>query len=210
MLRGVSFSAVLCALTVTSPGTAQSPANAGFYMEAAEAYQEARAAADGAEREAAWRRAAQLYEEALRRDPAADAAPEAAILGADAYKQLGEFDSAISMYELLILEYGSEARLARLANGVPFLGVSPDPRAYAERLRLVGIAFDQLVAARLVLFDHARAARLYDQMAAFTRFSPEVRGDAARNAALLHALIDRVSPVAALATDSEILPPPTP
>ncbi len=43
-----------------------------------------------------------MYEAALLAAPARDEAPEAAINGASAYKQVGEFGKAIEMYDKFI------------------------------------------------------------------------------------------------------------
>ena len=73
-----------------------------------------------------------MYEAALLAAPARDEAPEAAINGAFAYKQVGEFGKAIGMYDKFISEYGSNERLTTLQkiNGMPVKGFwkmqSPD------------------------------------------------------------------------------------
>ena len=48
-----------------------------------------------------------------------DEAPEAAMDAAYAYKQVGEYDKAIEMYELFISKYGDEKTLQKLKNGDP-------------------------------------------------------------------------------------------
>ncbi len=63
--------------------------------------------------------AAALYKVALDAAPDRDEAPEAAMNGAFAYKQVGEYDKAIEMYELFISRYGSEKTLQKLKNGDP-------------------------------------------------------------------------------------------
>ena len=57
---------------------------------------------DGPERNKKWREAAAAYKVALDAAPDRDEAPEAAMNGAYAYKQVGEYDKAIEMYELFI------------------------------------------------------------------------------------------------------------
>jgi hypothetical protein len=159
------------------------------YGSADKAFESARTMPDGPARAARWRQAAALYRAALERAPAADAAPEAAINGAHASKQVGDYEQAIGMYELFVREYGSESGLARLEKGDP--GASPprapDPRRYAERVGFLQQAHGALAAARVLLFDYRRAAETFDTIAGNARFQPAARRDAARNAVLLHA-----------------------
>ncbi len=69
---------------------------------------------DGPERDKKWREAAAAYKVALDAAPDRDEAPEAAMNGAFAYKQVGEYDKAIEMYELFISRYGNEETLSTL------------------------------------------------------------------------------------------------
>ncbi|HEY2408119.1 MAG TPA: hypothetical protein VGI10_19060, partial [Polyangiaceae bacterium] len=70
------------------------------YQDARKLYEDAQAMKDGPERNKKWRDAAAAYKVALDAAPSRDEAPEAAMNGAYAYKQVGEYDKAIEMYEL--------------------------------------------------------------------------------------------------------------
>ena len=67
-----------------------------------------------------------MYEDALRAAPAHKDAPAAAINSAFCYKQVGEFNKAIDLYQLFISNYGSEDILDRLEHG------GTDPQTKAE------------------------------------------------------------------------------
>ena len=62
--------------------------------------------------------AAAAYKVALDAAPDRDEAPEAAMNGAYAYKQVGEYDKAIEMYELFIARYGNDKQAARSSRTV--------------------------------------------------------------------------------------------
>ncbi len=94
------------------------------YLDARKLYDEAEGMQPGAERDKRWREAAAAYNVALDAAPDRDEAPEAAMNGAYAYKQVGEYDKAIEMYELFISRYGSEKNLGDLKNGAP----TPSPQ----------------------------------------------------------------------------------
>ncbi len=161
----------------------------GFYQEAAAAYTKAENMQDGPERDKAWRRAAELYEEALKQAPGRKEAPEAAILGATAYKQIGEYDKAIAMYELFIKEYGNEDRLAVLEKGDPAKGIKPDKAEYDKRVEKLKVAYDALAEAYVLFFDYQRAAQTYEKIASIKRFKEEDQRTAAQNAVFLYANI---------------------
>ncbi|MFO7178684.1 MAG: hypothetical protein DIU78_008310, partial [Pseudomonadota bacterium] len=74
----------------------------GAYVDARRLYDQAEKMPDGPERVKKWREAAAAYKVALDAAPDRDEAPEAAMNGAFAYKQVGEYDKAIEMYELFI------------------------------------------------------------------------------------------------------------
>ena len=109
--------------------------------------------------------------------------------GAYAYKQVGDYEQAIALYELFAREYGSEASLAKLEKGDPATTPPkpPDPARYAERVGFLERAFEGLSAAYVLFFDYRRAAATYDRVASNVRFRMPVRREAARNAAVLHA-----------------------
>ncbi len=102
----------------------------GFYKEAYKAFQAAQGMEDGPEKNKMWIKAAVLYEEALKEAPSHSAAPEAAINGAIAYKQLGDYNKAIGMYELFIKEYGNDKNLTTVRDGDKDKGIAPDPEQY--------------------------------------------------------------------------------
>ena len=85
----------------------------GAYLDARRLYEAAEKMPDGPARNKKWREAAAAYKVALDAAPDRDEAPEAAMNGAYAYKQVGEYDKAIEMYELFIARYGSEKTLAQ-------------------------------------------------------------------------------------------------
>ncbi|MCA9624943.1 MAG: hypothetical protein KC731_38225, partial [Myxococcales bacterium] len=165
----------------------------GYFQEAADAYKKAQEMAqtnpDSPETKKQWRKAAELYEGALREAPERKEAPEAAILGASAYKQIGEYDKAIGMYELFIKEYGSEERLAKLEKGDPSKGVPPNPTEVKERVKYLKVAYDALAEAYVLFFDYRRAAGTYETISGVKRFEAKDRREAARNAVFLYANI---------------------
>ena len=63
--------------------------------------------------------------------------------GAFAYKQVGEYDKAIEMYELFINDYGNEKTLAKLEKGDPKTK-PPEPKKYEERVKYLKQAYDAL------------------------------------------------------------------
>jgi tetratricopeptide (TPR) repeat protein len=87
------------------------------YADARGLYDDAEKMPDGPARQKKWREAAAAYKVALEAAPDRDEAPEAAMNGAFAYKQVGEYDKAIDMYELFIAKYGNEAVLEKLEKG---------------------------------------------------------------------------------------------
>jgi outer membrane protein assembly factor BamD (BamD/ComL family) len=137
------------------------------------------------ERDKQWRQAAALYEGALKEAPGNDHAPEAAIYGAFAYKQVGEFGKAIDMYNLFISAYGSEAVLSKLDKGD---GKNPpEPAKYRERVKFLGEAYTTLSKTYYGFFNYQRAAETYEKIGSISRFDEKQRKDAARNAMLLYA-----------------------
>ena len=165
----------------------------GYFQEAADAYKQAqemaKAKPDAPETKKQWRKAAELYEGALKEAPHRKEAPEAAILGASAYKQIGEYDKAIGMYELFIKEYGSEDRLAKLEKGDPKAGTAPNPEEVKERVKFLKVAYDALAEAYVLFFDYRRAASTYEKISQVKRFEGKDKREAARNAVFLYANI---------------------
>src|SRR5258708_36221612 len=116
------------------------------YLDAQKLYEEAEKMPDGPERVKKWREAAAAYKVALDAAPDRDEAPEAAMNGAFAYKQVGDYDTAIAMYELFISSYGSDKKLEALQNGDPTAKppVAADAKKYGERVKFLKMAYDAL------------------------------------------------------------------
>ncbi len=148
------------------------------YERAGKVFEAAQQMPDGPARAARWREAAALYRAALEQSPASETAPEAALNGAFASKQVGDHEQAIALYELFVREYGSEASLARLDRG--------DPGRVDTRLAFLERAYGGLEEAHAMVFDYRRAAATYNAVAANRRFRAPVRREAARSAALLY------------------------
>lgn len=164
------------------------------YLDARRLYEEAEKMPEGPARAKKWREAAAAYKVALDAAPDRDEAPEAAMNGAFAYKQVGEYDKAIAMYELFISRYGSEQTLRRLQNGDPQATppVPPDPRRYEERVGYLKNAHDALASSYVLFFNYPRAAETYDKISTNTNFKTDDRREAARQALSLYAsLSDR-------------------
>src|SRR5262249_41688620 len=129
-----------CAITKEQELTEKTKADrtiaGGYYIDAYKAFQKAEKMPDGPDRVKQWREAAALSQVALKNAPARDEAPEAAMNGAYAYKQVGDYDQAIDMYTLFIKEYGNEENLRKLEHGDS--SVTPpkpaDPKKLGERV----------------------------------------------------------------------------
>ncbi|HKQ70704.1 MAG TPA: hypothetical protein VJT73_15265, partial [Polyangiaceae bacterium] len=152
----------------------------GAYIDAGKLFKEAEKMKDGPERAAKWREAAAAYNYALTQPGGAarDEAPEAAMNGAFAYKQVGEYDKAIKMYELFINNYGDEKTLAKLDQ-------EKSPR-YPERVKYLRQAYDTLSRSYVLFFNYRAAAETYDKISSINRFEEKDRRDAARNALVLY------------------------
>lgn len=147
------------------------------YFEARDLFDQAMKMSPSTERDRAWREAAAAYGFALGEAPERDEAPEAAMNGAFAYKQVGEYDKAIAMYELFIKEYGSEKVLSSLATEAP--------ERYQERVQFLGQAYQALASAEVLFFDYPKAAETFAQIAKSERFPVEERKQAAKQALML-------------------------
>jgi tetratricopeptide (TPR) repeat protein len=152
----------------------------GAYIDAGNVFKQAEKMKDGPERAAKWREAAAAYNFALTQPGGAsrDEAPEAAMNGAFAYKQVGEYDKAIKMYELFINNYGDEKTLAKLEQ-------EKNPR-YPERVKYLKQAYDTLSKSYVLFFNYRAAAETYDKISSINRFEEKDRRDAARNALVLY------------------------
>jgi tetratricopeptide (TPR) repeat protein len=168
------------------------------YEDANKIFEQAKAAAPGPQRDALWRKAGKMYEDALRASPAHKDAPAAAINSAFCYKQVGDFNKAIDLYQLFISHYGSEDILGRLEHG----GVDPDkkakvgpnPEEYKERIKYLGMAYDALSTTYYGFFAYQRAAESFGSIANNQRFDDDRRSNAARVAMVLYSnLGDRSS-----------------
>src|SRR6185503_7655786 len=114
-----------------------------------------------------WREAAAAYKVALEAAPDRDEAPEAAMNGAYAYKQVGEYDKAIEMYELFILRYGNDKKLRALREGDTQAQppVQPDPAKYRDRVGYLKLAYDALASSYVLFFDYPKASSTFDKIA---------------------------------------------
>ena len=159
------------------------------YLDARKLYEEAEKMPDGPERNKKWREAAAAYKVALDSAPDRDEAPEAAMNGAFAYKQVGEYDKAIEMYELFISRYGNEKTLTALRNGDAKAKppVAPQPKKYEERVQYLQGAYDALAGAYVLFFNYPRAAETYDKISNNQHFNEKSRREAARQGLSLYA-----------------------
>jgi tetratricopeptide (TPR) repeat protein len=152
------------------------------YMEARALFDAAMKMEDGPERSKKWREAAAAYEVALKTAPDRDDAPEAAMNAAYAYKQVGEYEKAISAYGLFIEQYGNDKTLDKLK--------SEDADKYATRVNFVQDAYRAQAGAYVLFFDYPKAAKTFDTIAQNRHFPQEVRADAAKQALTLYANLD--------------------
>jgi tetratricopeptide (TPR) repeat protein len=170
--------------------------NAAF-EDANKVFKQAKDAAPGPDRDALWRKAGKMYEDALRAAPSHKDAPAAAINSAYCYKQVGEFNKAIDLYQLFISNYGSEEILDRLQNGgidpaKKGEKIPPNPDEYKERIKYLGMAHDALSSTYYGFFAYQRAAESFAKIATNPRFDQDRRSNAARIAMVLYSnLSDR-------------------
>jgi len=144
----------------------------------------------GPELDALWKKCGSMYETALRAAPGHKDAPAAAIDSAFCYKQIGQFDKAIELYNLFISNYGSEQNLDRLQHGgtdpQTKAKVGPDPAQYKERIKYLGMAYDALSTTYYGFFAYQRAAESFGKIASNPRFDDQRRANAARIAMVLY------------------------
>jgi tetratricopeptide (TPR) repeat protein len=163
--------------------------NAAF-DDANKVFEQAKAAPAGPKQDELWRKAGKMYEEALRASPAHKDAPAAAINSAFCYKQVGEFQKAIDLYQLFINSYGSDDILSRLEHGgtdpASKAKVDPNPDEYKERIKYLGMAYDALSTTYYGFFAYQRAAESFAKIATTPRFDDQRRSNAARIAMVLY------------------------
>ncbi len=159
------------------------------YLDARSLYDAAEKMPEGEARNEKWREAAAAYKLALDAAPDRDEAPEAAMNGAYAYKQVGEYDKAIEMYELFISRYGNDEKLSALRDGDPSADppVDADPNKYATRTKYLKGAYDALANAYVLFFDYPKAATTFDAIGKSQHFPPAERKVAAEQAMNLYA-----------------------
>ncbi len=163
--------------------------NAAF-EDANKVFEQAKNAPPGPARDQLWRTAGKMYEDALRAAPGHKDAPAAAINSAFCYKQVGEFNKAIDLYQLFISNYGSEDNLGRLEHGGmdpdKKAKVGPNPEEYKERIKYLGMAYDALSTTYYGFFAYQRAAESFAKIATNPRFDDQRRSNAARIAMVLY------------------------
>jgi len=159
------------------------------YLDARKLFEDAEKMPDGPARTKKWREAAAAYKVALDAAPDRDEAPEAAMNGAYAYKQVGEYDKAIEMYELFIAKYGSEATLDKIQKGDPKATppVAPNPEKYETRVKYLKSADDALAGSYVLFFNYPKAADTFDKISNTQRFKEDDRREAAKQALSLYA-----------------------
>ncbi len=159
------------------------------YLDARKLYDQAEKLPEGPERDKKWREAAAAYKVALDAAPDRDEAPEAAMNGAYAYKQVGDYDKAIEMYELFISRYGNEDKIEALKSGDPDAKppVEADPRKYESRVKFLKMAYDALANAYVLFFDYPKAAQTFDTISRVSHFPQEQRKESAQQAMNLYA-----------------------
>ncbi|HEX7669347.1 MAG TPA: hypothetical protein VF395_07190, partial [Polyangiaceae bacterium] len=158
------------------------------YKNAQDLYKAALEMKPGPERDKKWRQVAAAYKAALDAAPGRNEAPEAAMNGAYAYKQVGEYDKAIAMYELFIANYGSRKKLDSLKNGDPKAQppVAPDKAEYEKRVKYLKDAYDALANARVLFFDYPKAAETFDTISRNESFQQADQRAAAKQALSLY------------------------
>jgi hypothetical protein len=159
------------------------------YLDAAKLFDEASKMPDGPERNKKWREAAAAYRAALDRAPDKDEAAEAAMNGAYAYKQVGEYDKAIAMYELFISKYGNDQTLQKLRDGDPKAKppVAADRKRYEERVKYLDSAYNALANSYVLFFNYPRAAETFEKISTIEHFEQAKRRDSARQGLSLYA-----------------------
>lgn len=152
------------------------------YLEAGRLFEDAMQMKEGKKRDKTWREAAAAYKVALDVAPDRNEAPEAVMNGAFAYKQVGEYDKAIAMYELFIKAYGDETTLAKLR--------SSNAESYEERVKFLGDAYQALAGSYVLFFDYPQAAETFDAISAVAHFPIVEKKQAAKQGLMLYVNLD--------------------
>ena len=176
--------------TLAAEEALRTPVRQGVaYLDARKVYDQAEKMPAGPERDKKWQTAAAAYRVALDAAPDRDEAPEAAMNGAYAYKQVGEYDKAIGMYELFISRYGSDKKLEAVRKGDPQAQppVAADPGRYEERVKFLKMAYDALASSYVLFFNYPEAAATFDKISRTEHFAEPDRREAARQALTLAA-----------------------
>jgi hypothetical protein len=182
--------------TLAAEDALRKPVRQGVaYLDARKVYDEAEKMSGGPERDKKWRQAAAAYNVALDAAPDRDEAPEAAMNGAFAYKQVGEYDKAIEMYELFISRYGNDKKLFALRDGDTSAEppAEPDVPKYQDRVRYLKLAYDALASSYVLFFDYPKASSTFDKIGKNQHFSAAERRDAARQSLTLAASLGDTS-----------------
>lgn len=182
--------------TLAAEEALRTPVRQGVaYLDARKIYDEAEKLDPGPDRDKKWRMAAAAYKVALDAAPDRDEAPEAAMNGAFAYKQVGEYDKAISMYELFIARYGNRKKLRAIRDGDPSSEppLLADPAKFGERVKFLKLAYDALASSYVLFFDYPKAAGTFEKISGMEHFSSNDRRDAARQSLALAASLANAS-----------------
>lgn len=164
----------------------------------------ARAASGSRDREVLLRKAAQMYEDALRAAPAHKDAARAGMQAASLFLELGEPRRAIDAYKLLISAGGKDAVLDLLRHGethevAEFKVVQPPrPDEYNERITSLAEASEALASVYERYFTYRDAAGAFVAIAENPRFDPARRGRAVRTAMELYTALGDAEWVAQL------------
>ena len=114
-------------------------------------------------------------------------APRPAFRAAFAYKQLGDYPSAVTTYERFVAGYGDDELLAALEHRD-----AEQVEQLRERVRFLQVAYDSLYEAHLASFDFAAAGDAYERGARNPRLAKNARRRMLKEAmTLFRALGDR-------------------
>ncbi len=160
-----------------------------LYSQADEAYEAAKKETDPKLRKEKFELAAAKYSLALNRAPKSPSAPRGAILSADCYKQINDYQKAAEVYKSFLKNYGKEADLIAYRDGGTIDGKpqKKDPEEFERRNKYTNEALAELGRTYVQAFDYEKAAKHYDEMAGRTLIPEGDRRDNAANAIVLQA-----------------------